>query len=166
MKDLSGDLTATSAGVGVRSAVWKWGWRFHFCATFRACQEARSRISPSHRPPQACRQEHWRCSPLSLGLVQAGLALQDYKNSIPGVFYCESVESKNWQLNTNWDFLGRKNISTNINCNPIVLTLIIISELDLIKGVQFVFIRLFCLRPSSESNLPLLLRGICISIGK
>ena len=101
----------------VRSPVWKWGWRFHYCATFQACQDLWSLLFPlPHTDPAD---------------IEAQKTLKMFPTeSPPGLSWARRCKTwarlgftvrvlggKNWQLNTNSDFLAGKNKRPNINCN-------------------------------------------------
>ena len=97
----------------VRSPVWKWGWRFHYCATFQACQDLWSPLSsPAHKPSRYWVTKkpknvpHWVPSWARRCKTWARLG-----------FTVRVLGGKNWQLNTNSDFLAGKNKRPNINCN-------------------------------------------------
>ena len=106
-------------GRHVRSEEGRWVWRFNFCATFQAKHVEMWDLvfPPSHSSD--VQTKNLKMFPTESRLGMLGSACR-CKNLFPGVFYCESVWGKNWQLNTNWDFLVRKNKCPNINCNPIV----------------------------------------------
>ena len=94
----------------VRSPVWKWGWRFHYCATFQACQDLWSLLFPlpAHKLSRHCGTKnpknvpHWVPS-----WTRLGSALQNMSSALG--FTVRVLGGKNWQQNTNWAFLAGKN---------------------------------------------------------